>query len=125
MERYYNNNQKQANKIKTIEWVEKLLHTPIDDYRKNTVSLVLAPYLITIKGLKYNEAYKIIKDWLAKCNSVKRLDSRFDSRIEYSLKECSRHNFKPMRLETLHLKNKQLYQLLTTNLVGGRSTNAR
>ena len=29
----------------TIPWIEKLLQTPIEDYRKNAVSLILAPYL--------------------------------------------------------------------------------
>jgi hypothetical protein len=28
----------------TIPWIEKLLQTPIDDYRKNAVNLILAPY---------------------------------------------------------------------------------
>ena len=28
----------------TIAWIEKLLETPIDDYRKNAVGLILAPY---------------------------------------------------------------------------------
>jgi hypothetical protein len=27
----------------TIPWIEQLLETPIDDYRKNAVSLILAP----------------------------------------------------------------------------------
>jgi hypothetical protein len=33
----------------TTPWIEKLLETPIDDYRKNAVSLILAPYLVNIK----------------------------------------------------------------------------
>jgi hypothetical protein len=33
----------------TIPWIEKLLQTPIDDYRKKAVALILAPYLINIK----------------------------------------------------------------------------
>jgi hypothetical protein len=33
----------------TISWIEKLLETPIDDYRKNAVNLILAPYLINVK----------------------------------------------------------------------------
>jgi hypothetical protein len=27
-----------------VAWIEKLLQTPIDDYRKTAVSLILAPY---------------------------------------------------------------------------------
>jgi hypothetical protein len=28
-----------------IAWIEKLLDTPIDDYRKNAMGLIFAPYL--------------------------------------------------------------------------------
>jgi hypothetical protein len=50
-----------------IAWIEKLLQTPIDDYRKNAVSLILAPYLINIKKLSYDHALNIINSWLRKC----------------------------------------------------------
>jgi hypothetical protein len=43
----------------TIPWIEKLLETPIDDYRKNAVSLVLAPYLVNIRKLSYEAALNI------------------------------------------------------------------
>ena len=36
----------------SIAWI--LLQTPIDDYRKNAVSLILAPYFINIKKLSYD-----------------------------------------------------------------------
>jgi hypothetical protein len=37
-----------------------LLQTPIADYRKNAVALVLAPYLIGIRGMPSDEATKVI-----------------------------------------------------------------
>jgi Primase X len=52
----------------TIPWIEKLLKTPIEDYRKNTVSLILAPYIINVKKLSYDVALNIINNWLSKCN---------------------------------------------------------
>jgi Primase X len=42
------------------EWIEKLLQTPIDDYRKNAVSLILVPYLINIRKLSYDDALNAI-----------------------------------------------------------------
>ena len=36
-----------------IQWIERLLQTSIWDFRKNAVSLILAPYLINIKKLSY------------------------------------------------------------------------
>ena len=43
-----------------IPWIEKLLDTPIDDYRKNAVNLILAPYLINVRKLSYDAALNII-----------------------------------------------------------------
>jgi hypothetical protein len=53
-----------------------LLQTPIADYRKNAVALVLAPYLIGIRGMPSDEATKVILGWLERCNAVRRLDFR-------------------------------------------------
>ena len=35
--------------INKIPWIEKLLDTPISDFRKNATNLILAPYLVNIK----------------------------------------------------------------------------
>jgi hypothetical protein len=39
-----------------IEWIEKLLKTPLDDYRKTYLWRILCPYLIIIKNLSAHEA---------------------------------------------------------------------
>jgi hypothetical protein len=39
-------------------WVETLLSTPIADSRKFTIWRILAPYLINIRKLSYDEALK-------------------------------------------------------------------
>ena len=62
----------------TLPWIEKLLQTPIDDYRKNAVSLILAPYLINIKKVSYDNALNIINNWLSKCDKSRKLDQNFD-----------------------------------------------
>jgi hypothetical protein len=70
----------------TIPWIEKLLETPIADYRKNAVSLILAPYLINIKKLSYDAASNIINSWLSKCGELRQLDQNFDYTVRYALK---------------------------------------
>jgi hypothetical protein len=55
-------------------WLETLLETPIHHHRNYAVWRILAPYLTNIKRLSYYEAFKIIKDWLGKCNSIASLD---------------------------------------------------
>jgi hypothetical protein len=56
----------------TIWWIEKLLQTPLSDYRKFAVWCILAPYLINIRKCSTDEAFKIIKDWLDRCSQLRR-----------------------------------------------------
>jgi Primase X len=95
-----------------IPWIELLLETPIEDYRKNAVSLILGPYLINVKKLSYDDAFNIIKDWLNKCDSIKRLDSNFSYRIKYTLENSIKNGYLPMKFETLKEKNRALYDSL-------------
>jgi hypothetical protein len=95
-----------------IPWIELLLETPIEDYRKNAVSLILGPYLINVKKLSYDDAFNIIKDWLNKCDSIKRLDSNFSYRIKYTLENSIKNGYLPMKFETLKEKNRALYDRL-------------
>ena len=57
--------------INNIFWIEKLLNTPISDFRKNATNLILAPYLVNSKKLSYQQSFDILTDWLQKCNSFK------------------------------------------------------
>jgi len=59
---------------KTISWIEKLLQTPIDDYRKFVVWRILSPYLINIRKCSVEEATNMIKNWLDKCSKLRPLD---------------------------------------------------
>jgi Primase X len=99
-----------------ISWIEKLLQTPIEDHRKNTVALILAPYLVNIKKLPCTESYDIIKGWLNKCNSLRKLDSGFNSnyRIKHALENAIKTGYRPMRLENLKKRNMlPLYDILS------------
>lgn len=95
----YSSRSTSITSIPVIPWIEKLLQTPIEDHRKNTVALILAPYLVNIKKLAYAESYNIIKGWLDKCNSLRRLDSDFSSnyRIKHALENAIKTGYKPMR----------------------------
>jgi Primase X len=83
----------------TIPWIEKLLETPIDDYRKNAVNLILASYLINVRKLSYDAALNII-------------DQDFNYMVRYALKYSAKNGQRPLKLDTLKMKNKKLYQLL-------------
>ncbi|MFL6323561.1 MAG: DNA primase noncatalytic subunit PriX [Nitrososphaeraceae archaeon] len=108
----------QKNKAEThhtgsnIAWIEKLLQTPIDDYRKNAVSLILAPYLINVKKVSYEDALNIINRWLSKCAKSRQLDQNFDYTVRYALKNSVKNGQRPLKLDTLRLKNNKLYDVL-------------
>src|SRR5919199_2814641 len=94
-----------ASRGSTIPWIEKLLETPIDDYRKNAVSLILAPYLINIKKVSYDDALNTINSWLGKCGKLRQLDQNFDYTVRYALKYSAKNGNRPLKLDTLKMKN--------------------
>lgn len=64
-----------SNNAASTPWIEKVLtDSPIDDYRKLTIALILSRYLINVKKLGYEQAYAIIWEWLDKCQEFKRLE---------------------------------------------------
>lgn len=96
------NNQQQSyynNYSHYYEWIDQILDTPFEDCRKVILDLILAPYLVNIKKLSFEESYRIIKQWLDKCNSVKKIDNaiNFNSRISYVLKNAiNKKEIRPM-----------------------------
>ena len=84
-----------------INWIEVLLKTPLEDYRKTIVNLVLAPYLVNIRQLKYEIAFKIIKNWLELCTAHRKLDFIADSLTDNALSTARKSGYKPMKLDTL------------------------
>ena len=99
----------QNNNAGFILWIEKLLQTPIDDYRKNAISLILSTYLVNIKKKSYEESFNIIKDWLDRCDNLQRIDFNVHTLLKYSLDTALKNRIPPMRLETLKEKNSKLY----------------
>jgi hypothetical protein len=107
-----------GHKAHSITWIETLLQTPVDDYRKNAVGLILAPYLINIKKLPYDAASTIIKDWLKKCCQLRSLDPNFDYRVKYSLNSAIRKLQLPIKFSTLERKNLDLDKILSEKMQG-------
>jgi len=105
-------NQTEGYRRNTITWIEKLLETPIDDYRKNAVNLILAPYLINVKKLSYDAALIIINRWLTNCGKLRQLDQNFDYTVRYALKYSTKNGNRPLKFDTLKTKNVMLYNVL-------------
>jgi hypothetical protein len=93
-----------------IEWIEKLLQTALDDYRKTCLWRILCPYLINIKKLSAHEAATILQEWLKKCNDVRNTDFNHDHQVKKDLKHVGIHL--PLSYKTLKEKEPELGYLL-------------
>jgi Primase X len=102
----------QTIKSTAILWIEKLLQTPLDDYRKFAVWRILAPYLINIRKYSPDEAYDIIKNWLSKCSQLRGLDFSSNYMIKYNINSSIRSGYLPISLEKLKSENTYLYNVL-------------
>lgn len=47
-----------------IEWIERLLQTPIEDQRKYCLWQIIGPYLLNVKHISASEAAKTMEKWL-------------------------------------------------------------
>jgi hypothetical protein len=95
-----------------MNWIEILLETPIEDYRKFAVWRILAPYLINVRKVTYNDAFDIIKDWLSKCDSVCRLDFSAGYKIKYDLHTAAKIGYYPIGFDKLKKENRGLHGLI-------------
>ena len=105
-----------------IPWIEKLLQTPLDDYRKFVVWRILSPYLINIRKYSVEEASNLIKNWLDKCNQLKSLDFNPNYMIKYNINSAKRNGYLPISLEKLRIENTYLYNMLAKSKVNNKLT---
>jgi Primase X len=96
-----------------ISWIEKLLQTPLDDYRKFVMWRILAPYFINIRRYSAGEAYNTISNWLVKCSGLRRLDFSSNYLIKYNINSAKRGGYLPISLDKLKIENMNLYNVLT------------
>jgi hypothetical protein len=106
---------------KQIQWIEKLLITPITDYRKCTIDLILAPYLIVVKNYSVEDAFNKILNWADKCNKLRDLSPSkyyFENRIGRAIENSLQKKIPPISAPNLKLQypdwfgtlNNMLYQ---------------
>jgi hypothetical protein len=95
-----------------IHWIESAILDGhgIADWRKATIHLVLAPYLINVRKCDYSTAHGIIADWLDKCTRIRSLDFNARNKISYALKHAKDGPvLYPMRQDTMREKYPQMY----------------
>ena len=92
------------------------LNTQISDFRKNSINLILAPYLINIKKISFNESSKILLEWIEKCDSLKKIDFNPKYIVKYAINYTNQKKIPPIKLETLRERNIELYIQLKSKL---------
>lgn len=85
-----------ASSVKGQLWIERLLETPIPDVRHRTVNLILAPYLVNVKGLDEADASKIISEYIEKCKIIDPNTKITDSYIRYQCGYAKKRGLKPL-----------------------------
>jgi len=93
-----------------IEWIEKLLQTPIDDYRNYCMWAILVPYLLNVKHLSEENTFKILGYWLHECNKLKKLS--FDPRSKIHSAIRGNKGYMPISYPRLKEESKALYLML-------------
>jgi hypothetical protein len=58
----------------SIGWIERLLRTPLEDYRKQCLWRILVPYLVNVRKLSRDESVPILEEWLQQCAKIRKLD---------------------------------------------------
>jgi Primase X len=93
------------------------MQIPLEDYRKNPVSLILAPYLINIRKISPDQSNQSLIEWLERCNAVRRLDFRPRQHVKDSIKTAMKVKIPPLRLETLRSRNPELHRMIVLSII--------
>jgi len=97
----------------SIDWIETLLQTPITDYRKRAINLILTPYLINVRRLSEDEVHGIITQRLERCETLRRFDRNKRHFIRDSFaNDKVREGIRPMRLAKLQSDYRELHDLI-------------
>jgi hypothetical protein len=100
-----------------MDWMERLIEKPLDNFRKYCITFIFVPYFINIRRLSDLDTFDRIEVWLEKCKSVHRLDFNVKQRVKYDIKSVrtlqgARRFVKPKALHKLKIENAELYTLL-------------
>ena len=111
--RYSKRVRPQTTNSTVIRWIEKLLQTPLDDYRKYVIWRILSPYLVNIRKYSAEETSTMIRNWLDKCRSLRQLDFSPNYIIKHDIDSAIRGGYLPISLEKLKTENEYLYDILS------------
>ena len=108
-----------SSKVKTDPtrrmWIEILLGTAIEDYRKYALWRIVAPYLVNVRRLSREDAISVIREWLDKCDKLRPLVGVND-RINPNLSAAARVGYLPIGFNDLKTENRQLGNIISRQM---------
>jgi hypothetical protein len=93
-----------------LDWIERLLDTPLDDYRKYTTKFIIVPYLANIRRLSREDTWDITSTWLNECDLKCSLRFNIDRKINEALDKVD--DYLPQGRDKLRTELTPLYTLL-------------
>jgi hypothetical protein len=98
------------------QWIERLMKTPINDYRQIARDLIIIPYLIVRKGMTdVNEIEAVVLKWADMCNELEPLRPsyrEFERDIRYRIDIAMRDMIPPMSFDKFQEENPELARKL-------------
>ena len=92
-----------------INWIERLLQTPIADHRKYCLWRIMAPYFVNVRRLSDDESDYIVRSWLINCSKLRRLEGRPSYSLRYNLNNARKIGYYPISFDNLKKENPGLY----------------
>jgi hypothetical protein len=112
-------NSRLLRKKQSIDWIERLLQTPLAEHRKYCIWRILAPYLINVKHLSFGDSYDRIYQWLENCSELRALDFDPETKINDGLSRAANTGYLPISFDnplkgprTLKTDNRELYDII-------------
>ncbi|MDQ3968168.1 MAG: hypothetical protein M3275_07215, partial [Thermoproteota archaeon] len=103
-------------------YIDRLLQTPIDDFRKRGLDQLITPFLITVKGMSPAIAERIMLDWLYTCSLLRPLDFDAEYRVRSKIIDVKTSGFLPLGEEKFRAADPGLfYRLSKGRVIAGGS----
>ena len=106
--------------LRRYSWVERLIESGVPDGRSRLILYVVSRYLLNVKGLDVDEAFEVVKAFIARsCERYGNCSKIYDSWIRNVLRHVKRGGWKPWSLERIKREDPELYAVVESVIGSG------
>lgn len=106
---------KRQGKTEEIEWIEKLLKTPLNDGRKYAIWRIFVPYLATIRNESTETIFQKVLEWMDICDAQfpnNKIDKATRDYLTRSIKRVG--TYMPVSRAKIATENPYIFNLVTS-----------